>query len=104
MSWLLVPLAFCSMFAQDVLGSIMMQAESRFRPHLAASMDTLQDAFVITSLLTLGDAALGGGKLALSATSAAVIAGRLAADYSGTYWGVRLGQRLMKWLDGRAAR
>lgn len=105
MSWLLLALlAFASMFCQDVLGSIMMQAESQFRPHLAASMDTAQDACAITSLLVLGHAALTGGTGTLSATSCAVIAGRLCADYSGTYWGTRLGDRIMhRTRQGRAS-
>lgn len=95
MSWLWLPLlAFGAMFPQDVLGSIMVRAEAQGRAHLAAACDTLQDACGLMSLGALGGSVLTGGTLALTATSAAVIAARLLADYSGTFTGVRLGQRL----------
>ena len=97
MSWLLVPLAFAAMFAQDVLCVVMVRAEGSGRAHRAAACDTLQDACGLASLGAVGSSLFIGNDLALSA---AVTAARLAGDYAGTYTGVRLGV----WLDGRAAR
>lgn len=92
--WLLPLVAFAAMIAQDMLGSRLVQAEAHYRPHLAAAMDTAQDACAIASLGALGTSLFDHRDLALSA---AVVACRLAADYSGTYAGVRLGA----WLDRR---
>lgn len=92
MGWLLPLVAFAAMVAQDMLGTRLVQAEAAYRPHLAAAMDTAQDACWIASYGALGTALFNGHDLPLTA---AVIACRLAADYSGTYSGVRLGA----WLD-----
>jgi hypothetical protein len=94
--WWLVPLAFAAMFAQDVLGVLMVQAEAAYRAHRAALLDTAQDACRIVGLLVNAGTVLLSHDLPLSA---AVIGATLAADYSGSYTGVRLGQR----LDRRAA-
>ena len=91
MSWLLVPLAFATMFAQDVLCVLMVRAESSGRPHRAAVCDVLQDACALASLGAVGSSVLTGSGLLLSG---AVVAARLAGDYAGTYSGVRLGVRL----------
>jgi hypothetical protein len=96
-SWLLVPLAFAAMFAQDVACVLMVRAEASGRAHRAAALDTAQDALGLSSLGAVGSSVLVGHDLALSA---AVIAARLAGDYAGTWAGVKLGVR----LDGRAAR
>lgn len=97
--WWLPLLAFAAMYPQDVLGSIMMRAEAQGRAHLAAACDTLMDACGLTSLGVLGGSALDGGHLVFTATAAAAVAGRLCADYSGTWSGVKLGV----WLDARRA-
>lgn len=95
--WWLPVAAFFAMVAQDMLGTRLMQAEAGYRPHLAAAMDTLQDACWIASYGALGTALFAGRDLPLTV---AVVGCRLAADYSGTYAGTRLG----KWLDGREPR
>lgn len=92
MTWLLIPLAFAAMAAQDVVAVLMVRAEGSGRPHRAAICDVLQDVCSLTSLGAVGGSLLAGGDLALSA---AVIAARLAGDYAGTYCGVRFGV----WLD-----
>lgn len=92
MGWWLVPVSFAAMFAQDVLGVIMVRAETAGRGHRAGLCDVAQDACVIVQLATFGDALFVAHDVPLSA---AVIAARLAADYLGTRSGVRLG----KWLD-----
>ena len=91
MGWALPLLAFAAMFCQDVICVVMVRAETSGRAHLAAAGDLLQDACGLASLGALGDSAIAGGGLALSASALAVVAGRLAGDYFGTYTGVRLG-------------
>lgn len=91
--WLLVPLAYAAMVAQDVLGSVLVMAEADRRAHTAALCDTVQDAARLTGLLVVTGTALDSTDLPLKI---AVIAATLAADYSGTYLGVRVGDRLIK--------
>jgi hypothetical protein len=89
--WWLPLVAFAAMFAQDLVATVMVQAEAGYRPHLAASVDVVNDACGLASL-----AAIGGGIAVGSVILTAVtVAARLAADYAGTYTGVRVGQRLM---------
>lgn len=90
MTWLLVPLAFAAMFAQDVLGVLLVRAEAQGRAHAAARWDTLQDACRLAGQATAIGTVLLGHNLALKA---AVLAATLAADYLGTLTGVRLGTR-----------
>jgi hypothetical protein len=97
MSWLLVPLAFAAMAAQDIACVVMVRAEGSGRAHRAAVCDLLQDACGLASLGAVGGSLLIGGDVLLSG---AVVAARLAGDYVGTYSGVRLGV----WLDGRGSR
>lgn len=92
MGWLLVPLAFAAMFCQDVIGVVMVRAETSGRAHRAAACDTLGDACGLTSLGAVGGSLLAWGDPLLSGT---VLAARLAGDYAGTWLGVRLGV----WLD-----
>lgn len=87
----LVPLAFVAMFCQDILSTVLVQAESDGRAHLAASMDTAGDVCVLASLGAVGGSVLSGNDWLLAAC---VIAARLGADYSGTYAGVRVGNRI----------
>jgi len=89
---LLAVAAFASMYLQDVLGVILVRAESSGHAHRAASMDTAQDVCWLASFWAMGDSLFAGHPLPVVA---AIIAARLAADYSGTYSGVRLGQ----WID-----
>jgi hypothetical protein len=96
-AWLLVPLAFLAMAAQDILCVVMVRAEGTGRAHRAAACDTLQDACGLASLGAVGGSLFVGGDLLLSG---AVVAARLAGDYAGTYAGVRAGV----WLDGRGTR
>ena len=87
MKWLLVPLAFIAMAAQDVLCVLLVRAEAQGRAHAAARWDTLQDACGLASLAAVGSSLLLGTDIPLSG---AVVAARLAGDYAGTYCGVRL--------------
>lgn len=89
--WWLVPVAFFAMFLQDILSTVLVQAESDGRAHLAASMDTLGDVCALASLGAVGGSVLTGNDWLLSAC---VIAARLGADYSGTYTGVRVGNQI----------
>lgn len=91
MTWLLVPLAFCSMFAQDVLMVWLVRAEAQGRAHAAARWDTAGDACRIAGLYAGMDALLLSADMPLKA---AVIAATLAADYCGTWSGMRLGAML----------
>jgi uncharacterized membrane protein YeiH len=91
-TWLLVPLAFAAMAAQDVLCVLLVRAEAQGRAHAAARWDTLQDACGLASLAAVGSSLLLGTDIPLSA---AVLAARLAGDYGGTYAGVMFGV----WLD-----
>lgn len=97
MTWLLVPLAFGAMFAQDILSVWLVRAEAQGHAHAAARWDMAQDMFRIAWLGATGDALFVGSDLPLTA---AVIGATLAADYLGTFTGVVLGAR----LDERRAR
>lgn len=91
MSWLLVPLAFAAMFCQDILSVWLVRAESQGRAHAAGRWDAAQDACRMAWLYAGGDALFVSRDIPLAA---AVIAATLAADYWGSYTGVRLGRRL----------
>ena len=93
MSWLLVPLAFAAMFAQDVLSVWLVRAEAQGRAHAAARWDTAGDACRLAGQATAIGTVLLGHDLPLKI---AVVAATLAADYCGTYAGVRLSARLEK--------
>lgn len=100
MSWLLLPLlAFAAMAPQDVLSVLLVRAETAGRAHRAALCDVLADVCGLTSLGSVAGSVLTGGALELTAASAAVLAGRFAGDYLGTWSGVKLGV----WLDSRRA-
>jgi hypothetical protein len=92
--WLLVPLAFAAMFAQDVLSVWLVRAEAAALAHRSARWDTAQDACRIAGIYAGMDALLLSSDLPLKA---AVIGATLAADYAGTWTGVSLGL----WLEGR---
>lgn len=94
--WLLPFAAFTAMAGQDVLGTLLVQAEAAYRAHRAGLLDAAQDLCWIASYLAIGDALLVGHDWLLSGV---VIAARLAADYLATSAGVRIGRR----LDGRRA-
>lgn len=96
MNWLLVPLAFAAMFAQDVLSVWLVRAEAQGRAHAAGCWDAAQDACRMTWLFIGGDAILLSRDVPFAA---AVVAATLAADYLGSSTGVRLGRR----LDARKA-
>lgn len=91
--WFLPLLAYVAMVTQDVLGSVLVMAEADRRAHTAALCDTVQDAARLTGLLVVTGTALDSTDLPLKV---AVIAATLAADYSGTWLGVRVGDRLIK--------
>jgi hypothetical protein len=91
MSWLLVPLAFTAMFAQDVLCVWLVRAEAQGRAHAAGCWDVAQDACRMAWLFAGGDALFVSRDVPLAA---AVIAATLAADYLGSRTGVTLGARL----------
>lgn len=89
-----MPLAvFAAMYCQDIVATVMVQAEARGRAYLAAACDVLADACGLASLGLIGGSVLYGHDLALSA---AVIGARLAADYAGTFTGVQVGTRLLR--------
>lgn len=92
--WWLPLVAFCAMVPQDILGVLLVRAEVAGRAHRAGLLDVAQDACRIAGLLVNAGTILLARDLPLSA---AVVGATLAADYIGTYAGVRLGQR----LDGR---
>lgn len=88
----LLPLAAAlAMFTQDVLATVMVVAESRGRAHLAASMDTIGWLAQITTVTVSVNALLTGSL----AAKAVVVLAVSAANYAGTYSGVKLGHRLM---------
>jgi hypothetical protein len=89
--WWLVPVSFAAMWCQDVVSVIMVRAEGTGNGHRAGLCDMAQDACGLTGQAVGLGAILLGHDLVLSA---AVIAARLAADYTGTRSGVRLGKRL----------
>lgn len=91
MNPLIIAGAALAMFAQDVLATIMVVAESRGRAHLAASMDTLGWLAQITTVTVSVDALLAG----TWPEKIAVVAAVSVANYGGTWTGVRLGHRLM---------
>jgi len=83
--------AALAMYVQDVLATIMVVAESRNRPHLAASMDTLGWLAQITTTTVSVDALLTGSL----ESKVIVVAAVSAANYAGTWSGVKLGHKLM---------
>jgi hypothetical protein len=93
MAWLLVPLAFAAMFAQDVLSVWLVQAEAERRAHAAGNWDMAADACRIAGNATALGTVLLSSDLPLKA---AVIAATLLADRWGTYTGVKLSVRLEK--------
>ena len=93
MGWWMPFACFAAMYCQDILGSVLVQAEASGRAHLAAACDAAGDVCGLASLGLIGGAVLSGNNLLLSAV---VIAARLGADYAGTYTGVRLGGRLLR--------
>lgn len=97
--WWLVPVAFISMFLQDILSTVLVQAEADERAHLAAACDTLQDVCALASLGAVGGSVLVGGDWLLSAC---VIAARLGADYSGSYTGVKVGGGIRRRVHAKA--
>jgi len=96
--WWLPAVSAAAMACQDIVGVLMVQAEASYRAHRAAVCDMAQDACRITSLMIIGNTILIGRDWALSA---AVIAATLAADYIGTWSGVRLGERIDRRKEAR---
>jgi len=91
-AWLLPLAAAAAMYCQDVLATVMVVAESRGRAHLAAAMDTAGWlAQITTATISIGTLLTGTW-----AMKAAVVAAVSAANYGGTYTGVKLGHRLMR--------
>lgn len=94
-SYIWIPLiAFLSMFAQDVFSVWLVRAENAGRAHAAARWDTLQDAARIAGVSANTDAILLSHNFLLAALT---VTATFAADYWGSYIGVRLGV----WLDDR---
>lgn len=89
--WLIAGAA-AAMLVQDVLATVMVVAESRGRAHLAASMDTLgwlaQITCTASAVVTLATGTL--------AAKVAIVAAVSAANYAGTWAGVKLGHRLTR--------
>jgi hypothetical protein len=88
---LLALAAAACMFCQDVLATVMVIAEARGHAHLAAAMDTAGWLAQITTVTVSVNALLTGSWTAKILVVAAVSA----ANYGGTYTGVRIGQRFI---------
>lgn len=84
-------LAAMAMFIQDVLSTLLVQAEARNRAHLAASLDSLAWLAAI-STTTLSVSTLQGNDL--GAKIAVVLAVSL-ANYLGTLAGTLVGKRFI---------
>lgn len=84
--------AFLAMFAQDILGTVMVQAEARNQANLSALLDTVGwgASFACTYI---GITALQGHNTALKVFVVAAIS---AANYGGTWTGVIIGKRWVK--------
>jgi hypothetical protein len=88
----LLPLvAFASMFCQDVFGVWLVRAENAGRAHAAARWDVLQDAARLAGLSANTDAILLSHNVLLAAVTVLLT---FAADYAGSWTGVKLGVRL----------
>jgi hypothetical protein len=91
-SALLIAAAAGAMVVQDILGTVMVVAESKNRPHLAAAMDTAgwiaQIVCTSVSVVTLATGSWGARIAVILAVSA--------ANYIGTYSGTRLGHHLTR--------
>jgi hypothetical protein len=90
--WWLPAVAFAAMYVQDIVAVVMVQAEGDERAKLAGMGDVLQDACGLASLAAIGDGVVGGHLWLTVAT----VAARLAADFCGTWTGVRVGARIRK--------
>lgn len=89
--WLIVGAA-AAMFGQDIIGTLMVQAQARNRAELAGLMDTAGWLLTITTT-TISVTALQGHSLT---AKIAVIAAVSSSNFFGTYTGVRLGKRYIK--------
>jgi len=89
---LIVVMAALAMFAQDILATLLVQAEARNRAGLAAILDAVQWGAGIATT-TISVTALQGHSGALKA---AVVLAVTAANITGSYTGVVLGKRLIK--------
>jgi hypothetical protein len=98
--WWLPLVAFAAMFTEDILGAVLVQSEAGNRARLAAWMDTAGDACAIASLWAVGDTLFAGGDLPLTVVT---VAARLVADWTGTYYGVKIGERIAVRLSRRIA-
>lgn len=84
-------LAAAAMFIQDILGTLLVQAEARNRAHLAASLDSLGWLAAI-STTTLSVSTLQGNDLA---AKIAVVVAVTIANYVGTLAGTIIGKRFI---------
>ncbi len=92
-AWWMPAAVFAAMYCQDIVATVMVQAEAARRAHLAAACAVLADACGLASLGLIGGSVLYAHDVALSA---ATLAARLAADYAGTWTGVKAGARLLR--------
>lgn len=89
--WVLI-LAFAAMFAQDVLGTVMVIFEAHYHAAWAAATDEAQwMTGLVTSALAIGSILERGWR---SRRSVAIITAISAANIAGTYSGVAIGHAL----------
>ncbi len=91
-----VILAAVAMLAQDIISVALVQAEARSRAHLSAVLDTVGWLVNVTTV-SISVVTLAGHD---TARKIAVILAVSAANYLGTYMGVRIGKRYVN--EGKA--
>lgn len=89
---MIVLLAALAMVAQDVLATILVQAEARNRKVLAGCMDSLQWGFGIATT-AISVTALQGHD---TGEKVAVVIAVTAANFIGTFVGTAIGERFVK--------
>jgi hypothetical protein len=80
------------MFVQDVLGTVQTQAAARNKALLSAVMDSIVWLALISTTTISVDAILTGSW----AAKISVVAAVTIANFTGTYAGVKLGERYVK--------
>jgi hypothetical protein len=93
-------LAAVAMFVQDVLGTLLTQAEARNKANLSAALDSV-GWFAAIATTTLSVSTLQGHDLG---DKIAVLALVSLANYVGTFAGTRIGQRFIPTEEPEPAR
>jgi hypothetical protein len=90
--WLLCALGFVAMVSEDILYTIMTQAQNRHRPYLAGLMDTLG---YLAQFVVFGVGIESLIKNGLTGRTILILAVLSAANFVGTALGTLLGDRWM---------